>query len=76
VSRGGLALMGSVHALPVATEPWSPRSRSPSTTGRSLTWMKRHMRTGMPHRKSIPTAWPLFRLFEVDAWLRSRGESW
>ena len=29
------------------------------------------MRTGMPHRKSIPTAWPLFRLFEVDAWLRS-----
>jgi hypothetical protein len=44
--------------------------------GRSFTWVERHMRTGMPHRKDTPTAWPMFRLSEVDAWLRSRGESW
>jgi hypothetical protein len=44
--------------------------------GRSLTWVERHMRTGMPHRKDTPTAWPMFRLSEVDAWLRSRGKYW
>jgi hypothetical protein len=31
------------------------------------------MRDGMPHRKDTPTAWPLFRLSEVDAWLAARA---
>ena len=25
------------------------------------------MRTGIPHRKDNPTAWPMFRLSEADA---------
>jgi hypothetical protein len=31
------------------------------------------MRAGLPHRKDTPTAWPMFRLSEVDAWLRNRA---
>ena len=34
------------------------------------------MRTGMPHRKDTPTAWPMFCLSEVGAWLRTRGKDW
>ena len=33
--------MGSVHALPVATEPWVSKKQIAQHYGRSLTWMKR-----------------------------------
>lgn len=41
--------------------------------GRSIKWVEKLMRAGLPHRKDTPTAWPMFRLSEVDAWLRNRA---
>jgi len=66
--------MGTVHVLPNATEPWTSKRRVAEHYGRSTKWVERQMRDGMPHRKDTPTAWPMFRLSEVDAWLRSRDE--
>jgi hypothetical protein len=64
----------TVHALPVATEPWLKKKQIAEHYGRSTRWVERQMHEGMPHRKSSPAAWPMFRLSECDAWLSRQSE--
>jgi hypothetical protein len=53
-------------------EPWVAKRVIAAHYGRTTRWVEYQMKQGMPHRKDHPTAWPMFRLSEVDAWLTSR----
>lgn len=66
-------MSATVHSLPLATEPWLTKKQVAAHYGRSIKWVEKLMRDGLPHRKDTPTSWPMFRLSEVDAWLRNRA---
>ena len=55
--------MGSVHALPVATEPWASKKQIAQQALRTFAHLggAAHVSTGMPHRNT-PHRLPLFRL--------------
>jgi hypothetical protein len=65
----------TVKALSPLTEPWLTKRQLAAHYGRSLWWVEERMRHGLPHRKDTPTAWPLFRLSEADAWLAEQSRS-
>jgi hypothetical protein len=54
-------------------EPWVNKRQVAQHYGRTTRWVELRMREGMPHRKDSPTAWPMFRLSAVDAWLTERA---
>jgi hypothetical protein len=54
-------------------EPWVNKRAIAQHYGRTTRWVELRMTEGMPHRKDTPTAWPMFRLSEVDAWLAERA---
>ena len=64
----------TVLALPTATEPWRNKRQIAEHFGRSTRWVELRMLDGMPYRKEHPTAWPMFRLSEVDAWMAARAQ--